>query len=54
MSHAVENLSAEEKREALNLVFRSQTFARSDRLKNLLRFVCEAEIEGRLATSTNT
>jgi len=44
----VESLSAEEKREALNLVFRSQTFARSDRLKNLLRFVCETEIEGRI------
>jgi hypothetical protein len=40
-------LSAEEKREALDLVLRSQTFSRSDRLKNLLRFVCEAEIEGR-------
>jgi hypothetical protein len=47
MSAIVENLSAEEKREALNLVFQSQTFARSDRLKDLLRFVCEAEIEGR-------
>jgi hypothetical protein len=47
MSATVENLSTEEKQEALNLVFQSQTFARSDRLKNLLRFVCEAEIEGR-------
>jgi len=41
-----ENLLAEEKREALNLVCQSQTFARSDRLKDLLRFVCEAEISG--------
>jgi hypothetical protein len=47
MSVTVEKLSVEEKREALKLVFESQTFARSDRLKNLLRFVCEAEIEGR-------
>jgi hypothetical protein len=47
MSAIVENVSLEEKREALDLVFRSQTFSRSDRLKNLLRFICEAEIEGR-------
>jgi hypothetical protein len=47
MSTIVENLSAEEKREALDLVFQSQTFSRSDRLKSLLRFICEAEIEGR-------
>lgn len=47
MSTIVENLSAAEKREALNLVFQSQTFSRSDRLKSLLRFICEAEIEGR-------
>ncbi|MGA3237351.1 MAG: hypothetical protein ABSG03_13695 [Bryobacteraceae bacterium] len=46
MSATGENLLAEEKREALNLVCQSQTFARSDTLKNLLRFVCEAEIEG--------
>lgn len=46
MSTTVENLLAEEKREALNLVCQSQTFARSDTLKNLLRFVCEAEIRG--------
>jgi hypothetical protein len=46
MSATVDNLLAEEKREALNLVCQSQTFARSDRLKDLLRFVCEAEIEG--------
>jgi hypothetical protein len=47
MSATVENLSAEQKREALDLVFRSRTFSRSDRLKNLLRFLCEAEMEGR-------
>jgi hypothetical protein len=46
MSTTVDNLLAEEKREALNLVCQSQTFARSDRLKDLLRFVCKAEIEG--------
>src|SRR5437016_5985273 len=47
MSTSLEKLSAEEKREALNLVLQSHTLSRSDRLKNLLRFVCEAEIEGR-------
>jgi hypothetical protein len=47
MSTIVENVSADEKWEALDLVFRSQTFSRSDRLKSLLRFLCEAEIEGR-------
>jgi hypothetical protein len=46
MGAIVEGLLAAEKREALNLVCQSQTFARSDRLKDLLRFVCEAEIEG--------
>jgi hypothetical protein len=47
MGTIVENLTAEEKREALDLVCQSQTFSRSDRLKALLRFICEAEIEGR-------
>jgi hypothetical protein len=46
MSAIGENFLAEEKRAALNLVCQSQTFARSDRLKDLLRFVCEAEISG--------
>jgi hypothetical protein len=46
MSAISESFLAEEKREALNLVCQSQTFARSDTLKNLLRFVCEAEITG--------
>lgn len=42
-----ENVSNDEKRQALELVFRSHMFARSDRLRSLLRFLCEAEIEGR-------
>jgi hypothetical protein len=42
--------TSEEKRSALNQVLNSATLARSDRLKNLLRFLCEAEIEGRAAT----
>ncbi|MCU1238120.1 MAG: hypothetical protein JWP63_6087 [Candidatus Solibacter sp.] len=37
----------EEKRDALNEVLNSATLARTDRLKNLLRYLCEAEIEGR-------
>jgi len=44
-SHA----TPEEKRCALNDVLNSSTLARSDRLKNLLRFLCEAEIDGRAA-----
>ncbi|MGI8742512.1 MAG: hypothetical protein ACR2NN_08055 [Bryobacteraceae bacterium] len=39
--------TSEEKRCALNEVLNSATLARSDRLKNLLRFLCESEIEGR-------
>src|SRR5258708_16582403 len=39
--------TSEEKRCALNEVLTSATLARSDRLKNLLRFLCESEIEGR-------
>ena len=37
----------EEKRCALEEVLHSATMARSDRLKNVLRFLCEAEMEGR-------
>lgn len=37
----------EEKRLALDAVLRSRTLSRSDRLKALLRFICEAEIEER-------
>jgi len=46
------NATSEEKRCALNEVLNSATLARSDRLKNLLRFLCEAEIEGRAAELT--
>jgi hypothetical protein len=38
---------AEEKRQALEAALNSETLARSGRLKNLLRFIAEAEIEGR-------
>jgi hypothetical protein len=40
-------VGAEEKFQALEDVLSSETFARSERLKSLLRFLCEAEIEGR-------
>lgn len=40
-------LNAEQKHEALNQVLGSQTFARTDKLKSFLRFVCEMEIAGR-------
>ncbi len=41
------SLSLDEKAQALRAVLESDTFARSERLKALLRFVCEAEMEGR-------
>jgi hypothetical protein len=40
-------LDAGEKARILEKVLQSETFARSERLKNLLRFLCEAEIGGR-------
>jgi hypothetical protein len=41
------DLTAGEKHRVLEQLLRSDTFARSERLKSLLRFLCEAEIEGR-------
>jgi len=40
-------VSQEEKRLALARVLESRTFSRSDQLRAFLRFVCEAEFEGR-------
>jgi hypothetical protein len=40
-------ITVEDKRLALDAALRSRTLCRSDRLKALLRFICEAEIEGR-------
>ena len=40
-------ISAEEKRQALARVLESRTFGRSDQLRGFLRYVCEAEFEGR-------
>ena len=40
-------VGAEAKVIALEEVLHSETFARSERLKSLLRFLCEAEIDGR-------
>jgi hypothetical protein len=42
-------LTAEEKHHALEALLNSETLARSGRLKNLLRFIGQAEIEGRSA-----
>lgn len=42
-----EKLSAEQKQEALDVVCQSNTFAKSDRLRNLLKYICDAEIQGR-------
>ena len=39
----------EEREQALASVLESQTFARSEQLKNFLRYVCELEIAGRAA-----
>ncbi len=40
-------VSDDEKRQALARVLESRTFGRSDQLRAFLRYVCEAEIEGR-------
>src|SRR5580704_5280439 len=40
-------ISNEQKRQALDRVISSRTFSRSDQLRNFLRYVCEAEFEGR-------
>src|SRR3954470_5480486 len=40
-------ISDEEKRLALTRVLESRTFGRSDQLRAFLRYVCEAELEGR-------
>lgn len=40
-------LGSEEKRRALDLVLQSRTFHRAEQLKAFLRYVCEAEMEGR-------
>jgi hypothetical protein len=42
-----ELISDEEKRQALARVLASRTFSRSDQLRSFLRYVCEAEFEGR-------
>ena len=51
-THADSGLDAEEKARALERVLQSETFARSGRLKNLLRYLCEAEMGGREAELT--
>lgn len=40
-------ISNEEKRHALERVIASRTFSRSDQLRGFLRYICEAEFEGR-------
>src|SRR5437762_10414147 len=40
-------VSDEEKRQALARVLDSRTFGRSDQLRAFLRYVCEAELDGR-------
>jgi hypothetical protein len=40
-------ISVEDKRQTLERVLESRTFARSDQLRAFLRYVCEAEFEGR-------
>jgi hypothetical protein len=39
--------SSEEKQQALDLVLHSQTFARADRLRQFLRYICDMEAAGR-------
>jgi hypothetical protein len=45
-------ITTEEKLQAIEVAVNSSVLSRSARLKNLLRFVCEAEIEGRGADVT--
>ena len=40
-------VSEEEKRQALERVLSSRTFSRSDQLRSFLRYVCQAEFDGR-------
>jgi hypothetical protein len=40
-------LTVEEKRDALEQLLESRVLRRCDQLKKMLRFICEAEIEGR-------
>lgn len=47
MSEQAIDITAEQKRAALEAVLRSETFARSDQLKRFLKFICEMEIAGR-------
>ncbi|MDP9170764.1 MAG: hypothetical protein M3N54_09120 [Acidobacteriota bacterium] len=46
-AHAGSDIQAEDKVKALEWVLQSDTFARSGRLRDLLRFLCEAEIAGK-------
>jgi hypothetical protein len=46
-AHSESGIDAEAKIQALEQILQSETFARSERLKSLLRFICEAEIDGR-------
>src|SRR5690349_21081896 len=42
-----QSLTSEQKRTALEAVLHSQTFARADQLRCLLKYVCEIEMAGR-------
>ncbi|MGH9839511.1 MAG: hypothetical protein ACREEM_12085 [Blastocatellia bacterium] len=46
------HITAEQKRAALDVALKSNTFARADQVKSFLRYVCEMEIEGRGAELT--
>src|SRR4051812_49424055 len=44
---AADPIPADERRAALERVLASRTFGRSERLRAFLRYVCEAELDGR-------
>jgi hypothetical protein len=44
--------SLEQKRAALDLVLKSNTFSRADQLRSFLRFICEMELEGKASEIT--
>jgi hypothetical protein len=43
---ATDNLTEAEKRDAVATVLASQTFSRSEQLRHLLQYLCEAELQG--------
>ena len=52
MTHAGQDISVEDRRSALGLALKSRTLARAEQLKAFLRYVAEAELDGRAGELT--